>query len=384
MTEPVDPSRGSGTVPAFANCHSHAFHRALRGRRGFGRDFWGWRDGMYAVAGVLDPDLYHRLAKATFAEMRLAGIASVGEFHYLHHAPDGKPYADGNAMAEAVIAAAVACGLRICLLHTYYARAGFDDAPLHPAQLRFADGDLASWQQRVAALADRHAATPGVVIGTAIHSVRAVAPEHLAAVALTLPGAPLHVHVSEQPAENDACLAATGRTPVQLLAEAGVWGPRSTAVHATHLTTADIAILGDAGAAVCFCPTTEAELADGIGPSVALRDAGARITLGSDSNTVIDLFAEARGLAMHERLASGARDGWQAAQLWRAATTDGHGSLGFEATSTMELAGSVQTAGVTEPLWAATAGDVVPPDDLDPRQVAADLAATIDEVWRRL
>lgn len=360
-------------VPVFANCHSHAFHRALRARTVGGGDFWGWRDRMYAVAGALDPDLYHRLARATFAEMRLAGYASVGEFHYLH-SPD---------LAEAVVEAAREVGLRICLLSTLYERAGFAGEALHPVQERFVL-TLDAWQRRVAELASRYADDPLVVIGTAIHSVRAVPPEHLAEAAATLPDAPLHVHVSEQPAENEACLAATGRTPVQLLADAGVWGPRTTAVHATHLTAEDIDILGDAGSYACFCPTTEAELADGIGPSVALREAGVRITLGSDSNTVIDPFAEARGLAMHERLASGRRDGWSADQLWRAATADGHASLGFRIDDVLELRPSVQTAGMTEPIWAATAANVAPPAGLDPEWVRAELDAVIDEIWSRV
>jgi formiminoglutamate deiminase len=317
------------TFAAFANCHSHAFHRALRGRAVGGTDFWGWRDGMYAVAGVLDPDLYHRLARATYAEMALAGIGAVGEFHYLHHGPGGTPYVDPDAMAEAVISAAWEVGLRICLLDTCYLRAGFGGEELHPVQRRFSFPDAESWASGVTDLAARYADNPAVVIGTAIHSVRAVDEASLGVVASALPKAPLHVHVSEQPAENTACFAATGRTPVQLLADAGVWGPRTTAVHATHLTGDDIATLGAAGSFACFCPTTEAELADGIGPSVALREAGVRITLGSDSNTVIDPFAEARGLAMHERLASGHRDGWTASQLWEAATTDGAASLGF-------------------------------------------------------
>ena len=385
-------------VASFANCHSHVFHRALRGRTPRGQDFWGWRDGMYAIAGVLDPDSYFRLAKATFAEMRLAGYSSVGEFHYLHHRPDGTGYAQPNAMAAAVIEAARDVGLRICLLPTRYARGGFGSASsgevpeLDPVQRRFVDADLDAWQQRTAELAARYAADPLVVIGAAIHSVRAVPAEEFAAIAATLPDAALHVHVSEQPAENAACLAATGRTPVQLLADAGIWSQRSTAVHATHLGADDIAILGAAGANVCFCPTTEAELADGIGPSIALREAGARITLGSDSNTVIDPFAEARALAMHERLASGRRDGWSAAQLWTAATVDGHASLGFAEAQPakvpelahLRLRPTVQTAGVEDPIWAADASTVVGPPDLDPAVVADELSAVIDELWSRL
>ena len=360
-------------MDAFANCHSHAFHRALRGRAG-GDSFWSWRDDMYALAAVLDPDLLHRLARATYAEMRLAGIDAVGEFHYVHHQADGIPYDDANAMGEALIAAARDVGLRICLLDTCYTRA-------EGIQRRFDDGDADAWAARVHDLETRHAGEPDVVIGAAIHSVRAVPREQLAIVATALPDAPLHVHVSEQPAENEACLAETGMTPVALLAEAGVWTVRTTAVHATHLTDDDIRTLGDAESYVCFCPTTEADLADGIGPSVALREAGARLTLGSDGHTVIDMFAEARAVEMHERLASGRRGSWSADQLWDAATTTGLASLGFDPGGTIELTTSVRTAGSDESLWSATAADVMAPPDLDPADVAHDLAVVIDECW---
>jgi cytosine/adenosine deaminase-related metal-dependent hydrolase len=172
-------------------------------------------------------------------------------------------------------------------------------------------------------------------------------------------------------------------TPVALLAEAGAWTPRTTAVHATHLTDDDVRILGEASAFVCFCPTTEADLADGVGPSVELRGAGARLTLGSDGHTVIDMFAEARAVEMHQRLVSGRRGAWSADELWAAATTSGHASLGFEAGGTLELAPSVRTAGSNVLLWSATAADVVPPANLDPDDVAHDLAAAIDECWSR-
>ncbi|WP_208971451.1 formimidoylglutamate deiminase [Kineococcus rubinsiae] len=369
--------------PALANCHSHVFHRALRGRDVGGDTFWAWRERMYAVAAVLDPDLLHELAVGAFGEMRLAGVGVVGEFHYVHHGPDGTPYADPNAMGEALVEAARAVGLRICLLDTCYRQAG-PGRPAEGVQRRFDDGSAEAWAERARDLADRYAGADDVVVGAAVHSVRAVAREELPTVAGALPGAPLHVHVSEQPAENAACLAATGLTPVQLLAEAGVWGPRSTAVHATHLTPADVAVLGASGSSACFCPTTEAELADGIGPSVALRDAGARLTLGSDSATVVDLFAEARAVEMHERLASGRRGAWSAAQLTAAATADGYASLGFAGVDDRIAldAGSVRLAGVTTPLWAATAADVVP--ELDPGEVAAGLAAAVAEVWRRV
>ncbi len=369
------------TVPAFANCHSHVFHRALRGRSK-ADSFWSWRDDMYALAGVLDPDLLHRLARATYGEMRLAGIDAVGEFHYLHHQPDGTPFDDPNEMGEALVSAAREVGLRICLLDTCYLAAGFG-RPTEGVQKRFDDGDADRWADRVRLLADRHAGAPDVVVGSAIHSVRAVPRDQLSVVAAALPGAPLHVHVSEQPAENADCLTATGLTPVALLAEAGVWTARTTAVHATHLDDADVRTVGRAGAFACFCPTTEADLADGIGPSAALRDAGARLTLGSDGHTVIDMFVEARAVELHERLASGQRGTWPIDQLWAAATSTGFASLGFGDGGMLEVAASVRTAGSDDVLWSATAADVVPPADLDPVEVAADLEVVIDECWSR-
>ena len=366
-------------VPAFANCHSHAFHRALRGRIVGADSFWSWRDQMYALAGVLDPDLLFDLARATYAEMHLAGIRSVGEFHYVHHQPDGRRYDELNAMGEALIAAAREADLRITLLDTCYLAAGFDAAP-EGVQRRFSDGDAEAWAARVEVLVSKHAADDDVVIGAAIHSVRAVPRDQIAIVAAAFPDAPLHVHVSEQPAENAECIAATGLTPVALLAEAGVWTPHTTAVHATHLTTDDTATLGSAHSYVCFCPTTEAELAEGIGPSVALRDAGARLTLGSDSNTVIDMFAEARAVEMHERLSTGVRGAWTADQLWLAATTAGHESLGFLVSDTIEVLESVRTAGADELLWAATAADI----NGDPADVAELLDAAIETCWSRV
>lgn len=377
------------TFPGLANCHSHVFHRALRGREVGGDTFWGWRDRMYAVAAVLDPDLLHDLAVATYAEMRLAGIGVVGEFHYLHHGPAGVAYDDPNATGEALIAAAREVGLRICLLDTCYLAAGFGAAP-SGVQRRFADDDADGWAARLHDLASRHGDAGDVVVGAAVHSVRAVPADQLTTVASALPEAPLHVHVSEQPAENADCLAATGRTPVALLAEAGVWTPRTTAVHATHLTDADVATLGDASAYACFCPTTEAELADGVGPSVRLRDAGARLTLGSDSNTVIDLFAEARAVEMHERLVAGTRGAWDAAALGEAATRSGYASLGFAPeladADAVTLRDSVRLGGVVEPLWAATAADVEPPKDLpyEAEDVAAMMRRAVAGVWERV
>ena len=310
------------TVPGLANCHSHAFHRALRAHTQRERgSFWTWREQMYAVAAELTPDSYFELARDTYAEMLATGITAVGEFHYLHHQPDGTPYDDPNAMGKALLAAADEVGIRIRLLDTCYLAAGFGKPP-EGVQVRFSDGDAHAWADRVRAMDDPR-------VGVAIHSVRAVPKEQLPVVVEAAAGRPLHVHLSEQVAENEACLAAHGLTPTQLLAEAGALGPLTTAVHATHLTDEDIRLLGESRTNVCFCPTTERDLADGIGPSRRLLEVGATLTLGSDSHAVIDLFEEMRAVEMHERLATQRRGHWSAVELIRAATVDGHRSLGF-------------------------------------------------------
>ncbi|PWW64640.1 formimidoylglutamate deiminase [Actinokineospora spheciospongiae] len=421
--------------PGFANTHSHAFHRALRGRtHGGGGTFWTWRDRMYALADRLDPDSYLRLARAAYAEMALAGITAVGEFHYLHHAPGGTRYADPNAMGNALIQAAADAGIRITLLDTCYLAGGIDE-PLSRTQRRFSDGTAAAWADRVAALrppptdagfppapaatptrgagappppqaaapdptkiispggppnstlpstadtsepvagglwttpgvAARATARPGpmVVVGAAIHSVRAVPRDQIPEVAAF--DGPLHVHLSEQPAENAACLAAHGCTPTRLLAEAGALGPRTTAVHATHLTPDDTRLL--AGSHVCFCPTTEGDLADGHGPARELLDAGARLCLGSDQHAVVDPLAEARALEHGERHRTGRRGRLSPHALVTALTSAGYDSLGhaggrIEAGAPADLVAlrldTVRTAGSLpeQVVLAASASDV--------------------------
>ncbi|MET8981958.1 formimidoylglutamate deiminase [Streptomyces sp. NPDC004539] len=351
------------TLPGLADAHSHAFHRALRGTVQVGSGtFWTWREVMYGVAGRLTPDSYHALARAVYAEMALAGITAVGEFHYVHHNPDGTPYADPNAMGEALIQAAADAGIRITLLDTCYLSAGFGEAP-SAHQRRFSDGDAGRWAARSSELKERDHAK----IGAAIHSVRAVPADQLSAVAAWAEErrAPLHVHLSEQTAENDACLAAHGRTPTRLLADHGVLGPRTTGVHNTHLTPEDIALIGGSGTGTCMCPTTERDLADGIGPAVALQRAGSPLSLGSDSHAVVDLFEEARAMELNERLRTRTRGHWTAAALLRAASPDGHAALGWDEAGVLETGAladfttvaldSVRTAGPLPRLGAETA-----------------------------
>ncbi|MFC9635567.1 formimidoylglutamate deiminase [Streptomyces mirabilis] len=360
------------TLPGLANAHSHAFHRALRGTVQVGSGtFWTWREIMYSFADRLTPDTYHALARAVYAEMALAGVTAVGEFHYVHHTPGGTPYADPNAMGEALVAAADEAGIRITLLDTAYVSSGFGQPPNHH-QLRFSDGSAEAWAERSSLLKDRDHAR----IGAAIHSVRAVPAGQLATVARWAEErqAPLHVHLSEQTAENDACQAAHGCTPTRLLADHGVLGSRTTGVHNTHLTDEDIALLGDSGTGTCMCPTTERDLADGIGPAAALQRAGSPLSLGSDSHAVIDLLEEARAMELNERLRTRTRGHWTAAALLRAASADGHAALGWQGAGTLEAgaladfttialdsvrtAGPVPRLGAETAVFAATAADV--------------------------
>jgi formiminoglutamate deiminase len=313
-----------------ANAHSHAFHRALRGRaNGGGGNFWSWREQMYAAAEQLNPDTYFALARAVFAEMVQAGFTVVGEFHYVHHRPGGQPYRDPNAMGLAVRQAADEAGIRLTLLDTCYLEGGLNGGghvELHPGQRRFSDGTVEAWAER---MASRTPETDRVRLGAAIHSVRAVRREDLPKVVEAAGQLPLHVHLSEQHGENLACQMFYGHTPTELLDEAGALGSNVTSVHATHLTEHDIELLGGTGTGACICPTTERDLADGIGPSRALHDAGSPISLGSDQHVIIDPFVELRGIEMHERLLTNERDRFSANDLLLAASFNGYRALGW-------------------------------------------------------
>jgi formiminoglutamate deiminase len=366
-----DDRRLSGVLlPGFANAHCHAFHRALRGRtHADGGTFWTWREQMYAVASRLDPDRYHALARAVYTEMVLSGITAVGEFHYLHHDHRGRRYTDPNAMSAALAAAATEAGLRLTLLDTCYLSGGLSTGghlPLGPVQQRFSDGDVDGWAARLASWA----VPDGVVAGSAIHSTRAVPERQLARFAEVVPSGPVHVHLSEQTGENAAVQGFYGCSPTELLAHHGLLDNRTTAVHATHLTTTDVELLGRARSYACFCPTTESDLADGIGPAQKLRAAGATITLGSDQNAVIDMFTEMRDLEMHQRLISHDRGRFSPDELMAAATSDGHRSLGRPDCGRLRAgaladfvevdAGSPRTVGSRpdQIAYAATASDV--------------------------
>jgi formimidoylglutamate deiminase len=301
--------RGVALMPGFVNAHSHAFQRLIRGRTQWrpadGRvpDFWSWRQAMYHAALRLSPDDVYHASRFCFVEMLRAGITTVGEFHYLHNDTAGRPYADPAELARRVLAAAVDAGIRICLLNVCYMTAGIG-RPLRPEQRRFGTPDVAAFLDTTQLLADEAGSAELVSVGVAPHSVRAVSRETVRALHdwSRSRGLPCHMHVSEQPAEVEACVAAYGRRPVELLNDDGVLGDGFTAIHATHISDAEVRMLAESGATVCACPGTERDLGDGFLRAADLVRAGGRIALGTDSQTVIDLLEEMRLVEYNERL----------------------------------------------------------------------------------
>jgi formiminoglutamate deiminase len=314
------PLRG-WTLPGFANAHSHAFQAVLRGRVESGAgDFWAWRAEMYRAAESLDEADYIKRAMLVFRTMLEAGITTVGEFHYLHRY--------GNGMGESLIGAARETGIRITLIDACYLRGGMDDRPLDPVQQTFSDGDVERWTRRMDDLED----ADGVRIGAAIHSVRAVDPASMRTIGAyaRTRGMPLHIHLAEQPAEVEECLAVEGCTPTELLEREGILNPELTAIHAIHVDDDDIALLGRHEVGICACTTTERDLGDRVGPHRALTSAGCALSLGSDSNAVIDILEEARGAELDQRRATGRRVLHQPDELFRAATVGGMRALGWD------------------------------------------------------
>jgi formiminoglutamate deiminase len=328
VTEGAAPPPGATrlhgwTVPGLANVHSHAFQRSLRGAsESGGGDFWEWRKQMYGAAEDWDRDRYLHHVRGVFREMLLAGITAVGEFHYLH--------ALGNELGEAVVEAASAEGIRLTLIDSCYLQGGVDGRPLEGVQKSFSDGDVERWTKRIDSMVSLDGGT--AIIGAAIHSVRAVDPASMRIVAAWARNrnAPLHIHLAEQPAEVEECVAIKGCTPTQLLEREGILGPDLTAIHAIHVDGDDIALLGRNKVSVCACTTSERDLGDRVGPLQGLAGAGSRLCVGSDSNAVIDSLEEARGLELDQRRATGRRIHHQPEELFRAATINGMRALGWE------------------------------------------------------
>lgn len=324
---------GDICLPGFVNAHSHAFHRALRGLSEMSSgSFWTWRELAYHAAAGLNPDSYRELSSLVYAEMLLAGYTTVGEFHYVHHGAGGVPYDDPNEMGRSVMAGAAVAGIRLTLIDTCYLQGGVDGSPLAGVQLRFGDASGEAWSGRVSSLlADGSGDL--VNFGVAAHSVRATpAPAIKTVAALAASESlPLHIHLSEQRRENEDCLKVTGLTPTDLLHDCGALTASTTAVHATHLTSRDLSRLGLARCGICACPTTERDLGDGIGPFPELVEAGAVLSIGSDSQAVIDPFEETRAIELNARLAAELRGIWRVTELFAAGTEGGSRALGWPA-----------------------------------------------------
>ncbi|MGI9071888.1 MAG: formimidoylglutamate deiminase [Bryobacteraceae bacterium] len=331
-------------VPGLINCHSHSFQRVIRGRTEHrttaNRDtFWTWREAMYHAANLLSlEDIYH-VARMAFLEMLMSGITTVGEFHYLHNAPDGSRYDDPNLLGTQVLRAAHEVGIRIALLRTAYARAGWRKAA-NPGQARFTTNQPETFLEDTDALlgAIPKYSTPGFAwLGIAPHSIRAVPIEYLAMITdyAHQNGLPVHMHVAEQPAEIDECLAEHGLRPIELLKKRNIIDSSFTAIHAIHITEAEVRFLGNAKAHVCACPTSERNLGDGAVPADRLAQAGVNICFGSDSNVQIDLLEDARLLEYHLRmnkleravLAPGSGEDQLAQFLFSSATETGAAAL---------------------------------------------------------
>jgi formimidoylglutamate deiminase len=303
--------RRQALLPGLVNAHSHSFQRAIRarteGRTRAGRDtFWTWRQAMYHAANSLSPEDIYRVARMAFLEMLSSGITTVGEFHYLHHAPGGTPYEDRNLLAEKILSAARETGLRIALLRTAYARAGFQ-RPADPDQARFitaSPDDFISDTETLRASIAKGFSPDRAWVGIAPHSIRAVPLPYLQEIAkyAAQNGLALHMHVAEQPAEIEACQAEFGLRPIELLYERGLVSGRFTGVHAIHVTEREIDYLARARAHICACGTTERNLGDGIAPAERWAALGIPVCYGSDSNIQIDLLEDARQLEYHLRL----------------------------------------------------------------------------------
>jgi formimidoylglutamate deiminase len=371
------------------NAHSHAFQRGLRGivehRRGSDDDFWSWREAMYDAAAALDPASIRVASEACFREARAAGFTAVGEFHYVHHRPDGRPYEEPNELALAVVEAARAAGVRLVLLMAAYARAGAGRRA-EPGQLRFCDENVWAYLRRVEALAEAVDGDPLVQVGYAPHSVRAVPRDWLEAIGghARSTGFVLHVHACEQPREIEECLEEHGMRPIELLDACGALGERTTVIHATHASEAELDLLAARRATVCACPLTEANLGDGFLPAAELWERRVPVAIGSDSNVRIDPFEEVRETEGLARRQAGRRnvlvrpgDDGPAAGLWECLWDNGARALGIPAPALAPHAPADLIAlDLTHPAIAD-----VPREELGSAVLFSGSAALVRETW---
>jgi formimidoylglutamate deiminase len=332
------------------NAHSHAFQLDLRGvgervTRGGGDDFWSWRTEMYRLAKMHDPESMRGVGGRVYGMMARAGYGAVGEFHYVQHQPDGTPYPDPNAMAIALAEAAREAGLEITLLPAAYHRAGWADGadiPPSEGQRRFCDPTVEAYLERVDGLRAWAASRTGVFVGVAAHSVRAVDAAWLTEIAAYADrhGLVRHVHAAEQRRELAECEAEHGCSPIELLHRTGFLGPRTSVVHAIHVSDADVGRLAESNSIVVTCPTTEGNLGDGILPGLRYRDAAVRLAIGTDEQTRIDPFEELREMETLARREGQTRDALLAAsrgELWDVTSGTGRASLGLDSVAEIEI-----------------------------------------------
>ncbi|MDX2202207.1 MAG: formimidoylglutamate deiminase [Hyphomicrobiaceae bacterium] len=292
-------------IPGTANLHSHAFQRAMAGlveRRGPEDDsFWTWREVMYRFLAEMGPEDVEAVAAWLYVEMLEAGYTCVGEFHYLHHAPDGATYSDIGEMAARIAAAAEATGIGLTLLPSFYAHGGCGGSPAKPGQRRFLC-DVDRFLELMARAQAHVGRLPGGKLGMAPHSLRAVAPDELAALLRAFPTGPVHMHAAEQTAEVEECVAWSGARPVEWLLHNAAPDARWCLIHCTHMTDEESHGLAASGAVAGLCPITEANLGDGIFEAPRFLDAGGRFGIGSDSNVRIALGEELRTMEYGQRL----------------------------------------------------------------------------------
>ncbi|MBB5705980.1 formimidoylglutamate deiminase [Sphingopyxis panaciterrulae] len=384
---PGDARHGCA-LPGLPNLHSHAFQRGMAGlaeRRGpAGDSFWTWRETMYRFLDRMTPDDIRAVAALAYVEMLESGFTRVGEFHYLHHAPGGAPYADPAETSAAIVDAAAESGIALTLLPVLYAHAGFGAQPPTPAQARFVH-DLDGYARLLAGADAAAAHLPDAVVGVAPHSLRAVSAGQLAALAPLAEGRPVHIHIAEQMKEVEDCLAWSGARPVEWLLDHAAVDARWCLVHATHMTAGETAAMAQSGAVAGLCPITEANLGDGLFPAEAFVAAGGRYGVGSDSNVRIDAAGELRLLEYGQRLARRGRNLLARGEgrstgtdLYAAAVEGGGAALGAPAGLTVGASADIVSLDRDHPSLAGRDGDLL----LDAFVFAAGRGA-VDGVWRR-
>ncbi len=388
----VDPEAGEERVaigvPGLANIHSHAFQRGMAGlAESRGRpddDFWSWREVMYRFIDRLDPDDVEAIAALAFAEMLESGFTRVGEFHYLHHDRDGRPYADPAELAARIASAASATGIGLTLLPVFYAHSGFGGTAPTQGQRRFIH-DLDGFARLVEGAREACAALPDAVVGVAPHSLRAVTPQELEILTTLAPRAPVHIHIAEQLREVEDCLAWSGQRPVDWLLNHAPVDARWCLVHATHVTEAETLAMAASGAVAGLCTVTEANLGDGIFPAADYLAAGGAFAVGSDSNILISAADELRTLEYAQRLSRRARNVLSTERrastgrnLFDGALAGGGQALGVAGTG-LAIGAPLDLVGLdaTHPSLIGRRGDAL----LD-GWIFAGRAGVIDGVWR--